>query len=271
MPVDTKTCDYLDEDPTIRGQSYVCLSFLSPEDAIRSKSAYALSRFAEKFASEAREAVAGITARLSEDDARTVNNLVDRYKFLFDGGELATEFDAYCKSNAAEIDTEYAKENDYQTCIRGIKVRGSYDSLEEAQARAERLRKMDPNFHVYVGAVGCWCPWSPDPNEIQNAEYSETQLNTLMKKYKENVEERDEMYVKRKQLQTGTRVRIPEGSELVKRDAKEMAEAGIEAAVEGDAEAKPPGGEVAEAAPPGAVAEAGGREGGGGSVEAASQ
>jgi hypothetical protein len=225
MPVDCKTHDYLDEDPAIRGQSYVCLSFLSPEDAIRSKDAHALSRFASSFTAEAREAIKGIVDRLGEDDARTINNVVDRYRFLFDETELCTEFDAYRRSNAAEIDAEYAAKNDFQACIRGIKVRGSYDTLEEAQSRAERLRKSDPNFHVYVGSVGCWCPWAPDPNDIQNAEYGETQLNTLMKKYKENVEERDELYNQRKDRQTGVRVRIPDAAELVARDAAGAPEA----------------------------------------------
>ena len=33
----TKETDYLDEDKPIRGQNYVCLSFLSPEDVLANK------------------------------------------------------------------------------------------------------------------------------------------------------------------------------------------------------------------------------------------
>jgi hypothetical protein len=46
--------------------------------------------------------------------------------------------------------------------------------------------------------VGCWCPWSPNPEDLENQEYSETQLNTIMKKYKENQENRDVFYTERK-------------------------------------------------------------------------
>jgi hypothetical protein len=35
--VSTKEIDYLDEDKPLRGQNYVCLSFISPEDVLIDK------------------------------------------------------------------------------------------------------------------------------------------------------------------------------------------------------------------------------------------
>ena len=33
--------------------------------------------------------------------------------------------------------------------------------------RAKMLRKMDPNHNVFVGQVGFWLPWDPDPFDVQ--------------------------------------------------------------------------------------------------------
>jgi hypothetical protein len=35
---------------------------------------------------------------------------------------------------------------------------------------------MDNKFNVYVQG-GCWCPWSPNPDDITDQEYAETNLN----------------------------------------------------------------------------------------------
>lgn len=79
-------------------------------------------------------------------------------------------------------------------------MRGVFETLKEAQVRAELLRRMgDTKFDIFVGQVGVWCPWSPNPEDIQEQEYAETQLNTLMKQYKNNMTQKDEFYELRKQ------------------------------------------------------------------------
>ena len=52
--------------------------------------------------------------------------------------------------------------------------------------RSEFLKKQDKNHNIFIGQVDIWCPWSPNPDDLSNQEYSETQLNTLMKEYKKN-------------------------------------------------------------------------------------
>jgi len=37
--------DYLDIDPPINGQNYVCLSFVSPEDVIEDRHAFNVSKY----------------------------------------------------------------------------------------------------------------------------------------------------------------------------------------------------------------------------------
>jgi DNA repair exonuclease SbcCD ATPase subunit len=72
--------------------------------------------------------------------------------------------------------------------IRGLKVRGVYDTYEEATSRAKILRDTDKHFHVFVGEVGKWLPWDPEPDSknVKDAEYAETELNNLMQAYRKN-------------------------------------------------------------------------------------
>lgn len=68
---------------------------------------------------------------------------------------------------------------------RGIKIRGVYATLEDAQKRAEQVRNFDPTFNVFVGEVGAWLPWEDDIDKAEDAVYVEEKLNTLMKGYKD--------------------------------------------------------------------------------------
>ena len=72
--------------------------------------------------------------------------------------------------------------------IRGIKVRGVYETYDEATSRAKKLRDSDKYHNVFVGEVGKWLPWDPEPTQeaVKEQNYAEPQLNDLMKSYREN-------------------------------------------------------------------------------------
>lgn len=72
--------------------------------------------------------------------------------------------------------------------FRGIKVRGVYGTRDEAVKRAEFLQKIDPDFNIYVGEVGKWLGWDPDPNTIDDQVYREKKLQDIMNNYKKNQE-----------------------------------------------------------------------------------
>ncbi len=72
--------------------------------------------------------------------------------------------------------------------VRGLKVRGVYGTREEADKQAKSLQSDDPDFHVFVGEVGKWLPWDPDPNSATDQEYREEELQKLMESYKKNRE-----------------------------------------------------------------------------------
>jgi hypothetical protein len=58
------------------------------------------------------------------------------------------------------------------------------------------LQTRDPTFHIYVGQVGYWLPWDPNPDSVANQEYAEQALNELVHKYKENQQAKDEIWDK---------------------------------------------------------------------------
>lgn len=199
--VSVKEADFLDEDPPLRAQNYVCLSFISPEDVIKEKSHYQFEKFIQNLSND----MNGFFKQLSEkyqDDVDGLKMIKERYNCVFNPESIKDEFDFFIVNNP-QIDKEYYEKNNYQTNIRGIKVRGVFDTLREAEIRSQVLKKIDGKFNVYVAQVGVWCPWSPNPDDIQNQEYAESHLNTLMKNYKENLDKKDEFYEERKhELQT---------------------------------------------------------------------
>lgn len=197
--VSVKDMDYLDQDPHIRGQKYVCLSFISPEDVIKNKEAYFFSKFLASFSKDLGEFFENTSAKFSENKEilDMLHLIKERYDYLFNDSSLDTEYKYFKQQNSESLEGEYYEKNNFQTSIRGLKVRGSYESIPEAKVRAEQIKKFDKNFDVYIAEVGCWCPWSPYTEEIKDQEYAETQLNTLMKKYKENQAVKDELYMQR--------------------------------------------------------------------------
>jgi len=200
--VPVKTEDFLEQDPELRGQKYVCMSFISPEDVIQKKELYFFENFITAFSKEMGSFLDQMKEKYNDDRdvTDTISAVRSRYDYLFDSSALKEEYKLYVQSHSEKLESEYLELNSFRTSVRGIKVRGSFESLKEAQNRAEKLRKNDPCFDVYVGQVGCWCPWSPNPDDIEDSEYAETQMNTLMKSYKENMEKKDQLFQERKDL-----------------------------------------------------------------------
>ncbi|AYV75828.1 MAG: hypothetical protein Terrestrivirus3_97 [Terrestrivirus sp.] len=70
--------------------------------------------------------------------------------------------------------------------FRGVKIRGVYATKEEASARAKFLQSVDPDFHIFVGEIGKWLSWDPNPDTIEDQQYSDKRLQKLMSEYKKN-------------------------------------------------------------------------------------
>jgi hypothetical protein len=195
--IPVKDADFLEQDPPLRGQNYVCLSFLSPEELLKRKDVFFFERFLQNFSDDMNDFFGKMLDKYTEEKD-LLNTIKDRYKYIFDPKNIQQEYQYYQNSNSASLESEFHEQSNFQTSIRGIKVRGVFDTLREAEVRAQVLKRLDDKFHVYVAQVGCWCPWSPNPDDIAEQEYAETHLNTLMKNYKENQEKKDVFFEERK-------------------------------------------------------------------------
>ncbi len=179
--------DYLEVDPPIPGQNFVCLSFVSPEEMIRKKSIYEGRKFLETLFNRTK-------LEESNPERLTLEQAISQCTIE---GYLD-----YAVAHEEENTRRFNDENEFRTSVRGLKVRGVYESMKDAQRRAKVLQSRDPTFHVFVGQVGYWLPWDPNPDNIENQEYSEQTLNEIVKKYKENKQAKDEMW----ELETKKRV-----------------------------------------------------------------
>lgn len=190
--------DFLEQDPPLRGQNYACLSFVSPEDALARKDVYAFGEFLSRHVSaDLVELFAKLIERHPES-TELLEAVKERHRYLFDPVRIQDEFACFERIHGAELDKAFFEKNAFRTSIRGIKIRGVFETLKEAEVRAQVLKRLDDRFHVYVAQVGCWCPWSPNPDDVDNQEYAETQLNTLMKNYRDNQATKDAFYEQRK-------------------------------------------------------------------------
>ena len=123
---------------------------------------------------------------------------------------IQESYDNFMFKNRKKLEEEFFTKNEFRTSIRGLKVRGVYDTAAEAGARAKTLQKLDPYFNVYVGQMGFWLPWDPEPSEVADQEYAEDQLNTLMKNYKQNESQKEQLYEEQKrERMAGSKVAAP--------------------------------------------------------------
>ena len=162
--------DYLEVDEVIPGQNYVCMSFLSPESLIQNKEAFKCTKFLQSYCKE---------QKLNFDDVYSkYNDFTYKYE-----DKLQRDFD---------------EQNNFQTSLRGIKVRGVFDTRQAAEDRAKKLSTRDGSFHVFIGQVGFWLPWEPNADKVENEHFQNSQLNDMMEKYEENNVNRDMFYEEQK-------------------------------------------------------------------------
>ena len=219
--------DFLEEDAEIRSQKFVLLSFLSPENVLENKDQYFFGEFVKQYEVDYKirnletfliSLVRGINDKLTVEadkmdslNSKDLSGAVDICrKSRINIGSILESYTAYVKENDASIkktsikegyddflfknqaklEDEFFAKNQFHTTIRGLKVRGVTGTHGEAVALSKKLQRNDPIHNIFLGEVGKWLPWDPKPHQVQDQEYAEDQLNTLMKGYKENEEAR---------------------------------------------------------------------------------
>ena len=229
---DTVVEDFLDEDAEISGQRYVLLSFISPEKVLEKKDLYFFNKFLQAYEVDWKlknlekymvDVVKNINDQLDDrmkelekneqfeqaaicrknrvriDDLMGLyNGFVQKNKADVTKTKIVEAYDDFMYANKTKLEDEFYAQNEFRTSVRGIKVRGVYGNPKEAEVKAKKLQTKDKYNNIFVGEVGKWLPWDPQPHDIADQEYGQDQLNNLMRKYKENEDNRDKFFEERK-------------------------------------------------------------------------
>jgi len=170
MSEEDKKIDYLEVDEHIPGQNYVCMSFLSPESLIQNREAFNSAKFLQSYCKE--------------------------QKLKFE--EVYEKYKDFTYKHEDQLQRDFDEQNDFQTSLRGVKVRGIFDTRQAAEARAKKLSTSDSSFHVFIGQVGYWLPWDPNADKVTDEVFHNSQLNDMMEKYQENNVNKDMFYEEQK-------------------------------------------------------------------------
>ncbi len=221
--------EYLDEDPEIPSQKYVLLSFISPENVLQSKEKFFFEKFLTDYEIQFKiksleeflgTTILGINRKIDEitdafDKAGASSEQLDQLRSQRVPVEAFLEqYQAYLRKYKKEVtrvaidesykdfvfregeklEADFHSTNNFQTTVRGLKVRGVFSNPKEAEARAKKLQRSDPVHNILLGEVGKWLPWDPSPNGVKDQVYAEDQLNSLMQAYKKNEENVENFY-----------------------------------------------------------------------------
>jgi len=200
-----KYIDILEEDRPISAQKFVCMSFVSPEKIIKVKEMYFLNKFIKqwdmnKSLEKYNQFLNFVSFKYSlpyDDLTKDLEEFCTTEKDNLFITNLEDDYKTYLDKNEEKLNTEFQKEHEFQTNVRGIKVRGSYPTQEEAELRCKMLREIDPNHDVFVGPVGTWMPFDPEAYKTGKVEYLEEELNQLMQEKVKNESKAKEEFEKR--------------------------------------------------------------------------
>lgn len=224
----TKYVDLCEEDAVIPSQKFVCVSFVSPENVLKAREHFMFEKFVQQWE----------FAKSIEKFGDFMNFISHKYKLKLDDimadmKDYVTEEKAHLKSfsvtddfknfmdkNEAKLAEEFNKEHEFQTSVRGLKIRGSYSSQAEAELRAKKLREADPHHDIFVGPVGVWMPWDPDAYKTGRVEFMEEELNQLHHEKLKNEEKAKQEFdqrvrdAKRKAIEENVRKARESGNKL---------------------------------------------------------
>lgn len=86
----------------------------------------------------------------------------------------------------------------------GLKIRGVFNTRDEAANHAKRLQREDATFDIYVVDMYKWLLIPPDRDRIDDVHYQNEKLEEIMTKYKENQRMAAAMFEKRKKDMSAT-------------------------------------------------------------------
>ena len=187
--------DLLKVDKPIAGQKFYCVSFISPEYHIKNRERFEFQQFVKNYEfNKTMEKMNQFINFMSYKYNLDAENLQNDFKEFINVEKndldlnVENDFKNFMDRNDKDLLNEYNKQQEFQTSVRGVNVRGVFSTQEEAELRCKVLRESDPDHDIYVAPVGVWVPWHPEAYKTGRVEYLEEELNNLMHEKNKNEE-----------------------------------------------------------------------------------
>lgn len=218
-----KYVDVLEEDDTVAGQRFACLSFLSPEKILKQREIFLFDQFVQqwdftKSMSKFMDFMHFVSYKYNlkiDNVLADFNEFCNEEETKLKADSQASDFQTFLDKNEDRLTQKFQKENAFQTSTRGLKVRGVFGTQEEAELRCKKLREKDPHHDIFVGPVGMWIPWDPDAYKTGRVEFMEDELNQLHQEKMKNEARAKEEFDKR--VKETKRKAIEENIKLAKK------------------------------------------------------
>jgi hypothetical protein len=189
-----KYVDVLTEDKPIAGQHFACVSFISPEKILKQKEIFFFEEFLKKW--ELNKSMEKFVQFLNfvsykynmsfDDLSNDFKDFVKEEQENINKSSMDDDYKTFVDNNEEELQKRFDIAHNFQTNVRGIKIRGCYPTLEEAELRAKMLEEIDNLHDINICPVGMWAPMDPDAYKTGRVEYLEEELNQLMSEKNKN-------------------------------------------------------------------------------------
>jgi hypothetical protein len=218
-----KYIDLCDEDQPIPGQKFACISFISPERVLKKRNVFLFDEFVKQWEfKKSTDKFFDFINFISYKYSLNLENVVQDYTDFVKDEEVklkengvVDDFHTFLDKNEERLNEKFNKENQFQTSVRGLKIRGSFHTQEEAELNCKKLREIDPNHDIFVGPVGIWIPWDPDAYKTGRVEFMEEELNQLHNEKIKNEAKAKEDFEKR--IRETKRKAIQDNIEMAKK------------------------------------------------------
>jgi hypothetical protein len=223
-----KYIDLCDEDSPIAGQKFACMSFISPEKILKKRELFMFEEFLKqwdfsKSMSKTLDFLHFLSYKYNlkvDDIVSDFNEFVKEEEAKLRESTLDDDFKTFMDKNEDKLGEQFNRSHAFQTSVRGLKLRGVYNTQEEAEMRCKKIREVDPNHDIFVGPIGMWIPWDPDAYKTGRVEFMEEELNQLHSEKLKNEAKAKEEFERR--IKETKQKAIKENIELAKKSGNKL-------------------------------------------------
>lgn len=192
--VNPKYIDLMDEDEVVAGQKFCCISFISPEKIIKKREVFLFDHFVKGYDfAKSMDRFSGFLNYMAyvynlnvEDVFSKYNEYISEESDKMKKETVEDDWKNFLDKHEDRLNEDFNREHSFQTSVRGLKIRGAFNTQEEAEDRCKKLQSIDKNHNIFVGPVGMWMPWDPDVYKTGRVQFLEEELNQLHKEKMEN-------------------------------------------------------------------------------------